>query len=266
MNAAMAYGDLIHIKIENMREQHARITESAGLQAGTGGSDVSEPVREPKECGIVAVVAGEGIRDAFLQQGADVVIFGGQTMNPSAQDFVDAIRRVQAKTVFLLPNNDNVIMAARQAAELAGDKQVATIPSATIPQGIAAVIAYQADLQAKANLSAMTKAIGGVRSGQITRAVRDASIDDVNVRQGDYIGIADKQLVATAPELAEACCGLLKHMLKQGGDLVGIYCGEGATGEATEAVRQWLFNNYAELEIDIILGGQPVYSYIISVE
>jgi DAK2 domain fusion protein YloV len=266
LNAAMTYGDLIHIKIENMREQYARIIETAADHNRSDKPDEPEQAGEPQECGIVTVAAGEGIRDALLQQGADVVIFGGQTMNPSAQDFVDAIHRVRAKTVFLLPNNDNVIMAARQAAQLAGDKQVVTIPSATIPQGIAAVLAYQAGLQAEANLAAMTKAIGGVRSGQITRAVRNSSIDDVNVRQGDYIGIADKQLVAAAPDLAEACCGLLKHMLAEGGDLVGIYCGEGATDEATAMARQWLSDNYAELEMDIFLGGQPVYSYLISVE
>jgi DAK2 domain fusion protein YloV len=266
MNAAMVYGDLIHIKIENMREQHARITEAAAVEDTAVEPGAPEQEGEPKPCGIAAVAAGDGLREAFLQQGVDVVIFGGQTMNPSAQDIADAVNRVRAHTVFVLPNNDNVIMAARQAAGLVKDKRVETIPSGTIPQGFAAVLAYQADLPAEANLGAMNKAIRGVRSGQITRAVRNSSIDDVNVRQGDYIGIADKKLVAAETELADACRGLLKHMLADGGDLVGIYCGEGATGEATDAMRQWLADNYADLELDIFTGGQPVYSYIISVE
>jgi DAK2 domain fusion protein YloV len=266
LNAAIAYGDLIHIKIENMREQHARITESAAVEGKANEPSAPDQVGEPKECGIAAVAAGDGLREAFLQQGVDAVIFGGQTMNPSAQDIADAMNRVHANTVFVLPNNDNVIMAARQAAGLVHNKRVETIPSATIPQGFAAVLAYHEDSPAEANLAAMNKAIRGVRSGQITRAVRDSSIDSVTVRQGDYIGIADKKLVVADPGLAEACCRLLKHMLADGGDLVGIYCGEGATDEATDAMRQWLIDNYAELELDIFKGGQPVYSYIISVE
>ncbi len=268
LNYAMKFGDLSRIKIENMREQHAHIVEGETTHAaeerlGAVQSATARPAS--KRYGIIAVAAGEGIAEILKSLGVDYVLQGGQTMNPSTEHIVKAIEDVDAQHIFILPNNSNIILAAEQAKQLT-DKPVAVIPSKTIPQGIAAAIAFRESATTEENTAAMTEAIKGVRSGQITYAVRDSAIDGINIAKGDYIGILDNKIVTATPQLQETCRLLLERMMDGGGEIITVYTGQDVAEEHVSELVSFVEQTYPDADLEIVSGGQPLYYYIISVE
>lgn len=261
IQSALKYGQLINIKIDNMRYQHRNAEE--GKKA-----DEAKIVEPENEYGFVAVCAGEGLQDLFTDLGADVVVSGGQTMNPSTDNILNAINQTPAKTVFVLPNNKNIIMAAQQAVPLAKDRTVIVLQTKTIPQGISAMLSFDETQNAQANEEAMTEAAGAVETGQVTFAARDSEVDGKPIKQGQMMGMAngaikfigdDKEQIAF--ETAESMIDTSVH------SLVTIIFGEGADENGAQAVEQKLGEKFgSDIEISIVDGGQPVYYYIISVE
>lgn len=261
IQSALKYGQLINIKIDNMRYQHRNADE--GKKA-----DEAKIVKPENEYGFVAVCAGEGLQGLFTDLGADVVVSGGQTMNPSTDNILNAINQTPAKTVFVLPNNKNIIMAAQQAVPLAKDRTVIVLQTKTIPQGISAMLSFDETQNAQANEEAMTEAAGAVETGQVTFAARDSEVDGKPIKQGQMMGMAngaikfigdDKEQIAF--ETAESMIDTSVH------SLVTIIFGEGADESGAQAVEQKLGEKFgSDIEISIVDGGQPVYYYIISVE
>ena len=265
MNYAMKFGDLSRIKIENMRDQHSHIIHADSTAPSTiqGEKDNN---RNLKRYGFVAVSAGQGISNIFSSLGVDQVLLGGQTMNPSTEDIVKAVMEVQAQTVFVLPNNSNIILAAQQAIELVEGKQIVVIPTKTIPQGIAAVIAYQDSMAPEENSDVMQQAIQHVQSGLVTYAVRDTQIDDLHIKQGDYIGIHNNKIVTSDSDLLTSCQRLMDSLLADGAEIVTLYTGEEAEQEQTGHLVEYVEQHYQDVEIEVHVGGQPIYYYIISAE
>jgi len=281
LNLALPYGELIDIRILNMREQHRELLEQeepmpagdgadlAAPEVLTGGAPVQgvspEQVHEYAPYGIIAVAMGGGIADIFLRHEADIVLSGGQTMNPSTEDFLQAIESLSAERIYLLPNNGNIILTAQQAAEMSG-RAVTVIPTRSIPQGLAALLAFNEAETAERNEERMRGAAESVRSGEVTLAVRDSTIGGLAIREGDYIGIMDKEIIAASPSLQETCRALLAKMLEDGGELVTVLTGEGTSDGETEALSEWLKAEYPDAELEVIEGGQPLYPYLIAVE
>jgi DAK2 domain fusion protein YloV len=267
MNLAMKYGDLSRIKIENMRDQHSHILEEA---QDSSGSALHESAllnqTEAKPYGFVAVAMGEGITEILTSVGVDVVLSGGQTMNPSTEDLAKAVNRIHAKTVYMLPNNSNIILAAQQAKELVKGKTLVVIPTKSIPQGLAAILAFQEQADTDENTEEMTKAIGRVKSGQVTSAVRDTSMDGIEIKQGHFIGIEDGKIVSSEPSVMDASKKLLQEMIEEGSEIVTILSGEDANEDDVEELEAFIREMYPELEIELHPGGQPLYPYIFSVE
>jgi DAK2 domain fusion protein YloV len=280
MNLAMEFGELSRIKIENMRDQHTHILlmEADEMKQRSSGSQTARASTEPtrqnpqpgkrglKPYGFAAVSAGTGISDIFTSIGVNQIISGGQSMNPSTEDIVQAVQRIEGHTVFVLPNNSNIILAAQQAAELIKDKKVVVIPTKTIPQGIAAVLAYQEQAELEHNVNLMQQAALQVQTGTLTVAVRDTSMDDVQIRQGDYIGIHNSKIVSADADLLVSCQQLLDDLITDSTELVTIYTGEDALEDQTEQLVSYVEQNYEDLEVEIHKGGQPLYYYIISAE
>jgi DAK2 domain fusion protein YloV len=275
MNYAMKYGDLSRIKIENMRDQHAHIVmeeaaenaEEAAYGPSVGDGAVAAKTFAPrKPFGFVAVAMGEGIADILASVGVDVILSGGQTMNPSTEDIVKAASGIEADTVFVLPNNSNIIMAAQQAAQLVEDKRLIVIPSKTIPQGLAAVLAFQETADAERNAEAMTAALGRVVSGQVTFAVRDTTIDGIEIKEGEYIGIREGAIVASEPKLLDAAKKLLDAMIDDNSEIVTILTGAEAKEEETKQLVAYIAERSPSVEVETHPGGQPLYAYIFSVE
>lgn len=280
LNLAMEYGSLTRIKIDNMREQHSEIVAGDGpggeslhgsRDSGDGAEDAGIADRTPappaprKAMGLVAVAAGDGLTEVFRSIGVDVVLAGGQTMNPSTEEIATAIRNVPADTVFVLPNNPNIIMAAKQSAELA-DRRVIVIPTRTIPQGLSAALAFNEFADAETNERAMAEAAGRVRSGSVTFAVRDSSINGLNIREGDYLGMLEQEIAAHGPDLDEVLRALMDRMMETGEEIVTIFAGRDADGERTENLVAYLAERYPNAETELHDGGQPLYYYLISVE
>lgn len=272
MNHAMQYGALSRIKIENMREQHSHILleEAAELQGQgqkEGASSVSTSASQGlKPYGFVAVSAGAGISKIMTSLGVDQVLHGGQTMNPSTEDIVNAVARVQARTVFVLPNNSNIILAAQQAADLVDGKKLIVIPTKSIPQGIAAVIAYREGASADVNAESMEQAIGQVQSGLVTYAVRDTQMEGIDIRQGDYLALHNGSMAAAAPDLLTVSQRLIDRLVEDGAEIVTVYAGEEAAEEQTHLLVRYIEETYKEIEVEVHSGGQPLYYYIISAE
>ncbi|MFC0216077.1 DAK2 domain-containing protein [Paenibacillus chartarius] len=275
MNLAMKYGDLSRIKIENMRDQHAHIImEEAADNAEeaayglpiTPVNAYAKASAARKPFGFVAVAMGDGISEILTSVGVDVVLSGGQTMNPSTEDIVNAARSIEADTVFVLPNNSNIILAAQQAVELIEDKQIVVIPTKTIPQGLAAVLAFQENADAKRNEAAMKDALTRIVSGQVTFAVRDTTIDGMEIKEGEFIGIREGQIVASEPVLLDACKKLLGAMITEDSEIVTILTGADAKEEDTEALAAYIAEAAPSVEVETHPGGQPLYAYIFSVE
>ena len=225
-----------------------------------------EPKGEPKDFGFVAVSAGSGLAEIFRSLGVDYVIEGGQTMNPSTADILDAIDKVNARTVFVLPNNKNIIMAANQARDLSTDKNVLVIPSKTIPQGITAAINFSEGLTADENEQAMIEAIGTVKTGEITYAVRDTNIDDHDIKKGDYMGIGDKKILSVGTDMEQVVIEMISAMVDDSSELISLYFGSDVPEGDANALRDKVAEKFSGLDIDIQNGGQPVYYYIVSVE
>ncbi|MFX3633318.1 MAG: DAK2 domain-containing protein [Candidatus Pristimantibacillus sp.] len=287
LNLALPYGELTDMHILNMREQHRDLLEhesttnqfapvaeyaltgdisSAELLAGPAVQVVPPgQVHEWAPFGIIAVAMGEGVGNIFLGSEADIVLSGGQTMNPSTEDFVKAIESLPAEHIFLLPNNGNIILAAEQAAELS-ERHVTVIPTRTIPQGLAAILAFKEDETAERNAAWMKSASELIISGQVTQAVRDTSIDGVDIREGDYIGIKEKSIVAASPELLNTCQLLITQMMEAGGDLLTMLTGEDAQDSDTESLCDWITQTYPDVELEVQAGGQPLYPYLFGVE
>ncbi|MBU8612961.1 MULTISPECIES: DAK2 domain-containing protein [Bacillus] len=259
LNYAQHYGELIKIKIENMREQHTSIISQESKPA----DNETPPAKQPY--GIVTVAMGEGIADLFKSIGASVVIEGGQTMNPSTEDIVDAVKSVNADTVFILPNNSNIIMAANQAASVV-DEQVFVIPAKTVPQGMSALLAFNPDQAAEANEANMLSAIQQVKSGQVTFSVRDTHIDGKDIKKGDFMGILNGTIIGTSENQLSAAKMLLSEMIGEDDEIVTILYGEDASQEEAEQLEAFLSEKYEEIEVEIHNGKQPLYSYIVSAE
>ena len=266
---ALTYGSLTRMKIDNMREEHnERVISSAETQAmAEPAAKEPEKAAEPrKKDGFVAVSIGEGMNEIFLGLGADHIIEGGQTMNPSTEDVLNAIEAVNADTVYVLPNNKNIILAAEQAKTLTEDKQVVVIPSKTVPQGIAALINYAYDKNAEENAELMTAEMKKVKTGQVTYAVRDTSIDGMEIKQGNIMGLDDSTIRAVGDSVEDTAYELLVNMIDDDSELITLYFGEETTEEEAEALASRVTESYPEVEVEVHSGNQPIYYYVISVE
>lgn len=258
---ALTYGALSNMKIDNMRLEHQeKLFKEAEKAKDT------EPVMPKKETGFIAVSAGEGLNQIFYELGADYVIAGGQTMNPSTEDMLNAIKKVNADTIFILPNNKNIIMAANQARELTKDKKIIVIPTKTVPQGITAIISFVPELSPEENESMLLEEIGHVKTGQVTYAVRDTSINGKEIHQGDYMGIGDEGIVAVGTDLLKTVLDTVEEMTDEDTELLSIYYGEDIAKEDADALREKVETRYPDLDIELQDGGQPVYYYLISAE
>ena len=262
---ALTYGQLSRMKIDNMREEHQErlIKDAEKLAAQQAEAKKAEP---RKEVGFIAVSIGEGMNEIFRELGADYIIEGGQTMNPSTEDMLNAIDQVNAEHIFILPNNKNIILAANQAQTLTEDKDIIVVPSKTVPQGITAIINYMPDADAQTNLEAMIEGIGNVKTGQVTYAVRDTHIDDKEIHEGDIMGIGDHGMLAVGKEVAAVAKETVEQMVDDETELISIYYGEGFTEEEAEALAGELEEQYDYCDIEVNCGGQPIYYCIISVE
>jgi len=254
LGKALKLGELLNIKIDNMREQHTEILDFSATK---------EPA---KPLGIVAVVAGSGIAELFYGLGADFVIEGGQSMNPSAEDIAKALERVNAETVIVLPNNKNITLTAEQAGKLTRVNNVHIIPTLSIPQGVACLVANSDTISLKENLEGMKAAMEAVHSGQITHAVRDTVVDNLTIKEGDFLCIYDGDIVLTGKDIQSAAKKLVDYMLKPGGDIVSIYYGEGTTKKSADSLATYIGKKYPLAEVEVYEGKQPIYNYILSVE
>lgn len=267
---ALTYGALTSIKIDNMREEHQeKLIKDAEKIAKEQEEVKPERVinaQEKKSVGFIAVSVGEGLDEIFKGVGVDYLIPGGQTMNPSTEDMLEAISKVNADTIFILPNNSNIILAAQQATYLAEDKKVLLVPSKTIPQGITAMIAYMADKTPEENLEMMIKEMKKVRTGQITYAVRDTIIDDKEIKQNDIMGIGDSHILAVGNDIETVTLDMMEAMMKDDAELISIYYGSEITEDAADDLYQKLEAAYPDCDIELHCGGQPIYYYILSVE
>ena len=269
---ALKYGALSNMKIDNMRLEHQeklfKLSEKEKEQEAAGETPAgeTEAVGEHKEVGFIAVSAGDGLAEIFRGLGVDSIIEGGQTMNPSTEDVVNAIQKVNADTVYVLPNNKNIILAANQAKYLVEDKNVVVVPTKTIPQGITAVINYVPDMGAEENEASMTEEISHVRTGEVTYAVRDTVIDDKQIRQGDYMGIGDDGILAVGSDISDVAYDMTAAMMSEDCELISIYYGADITEEDAEKLRARVEERYPSCDIELQYGGQPIYYYIISAE
>ena len=226
-----------------------------------------EAKEQPRKTdGFISVSAGEGLSEIFKGLGVDYVIEGGQTMNPSTEDILEAIDKVNADNIFVFPNNGNIILAAQQAKQLTKDKNIVVIPSKNIPQGIAAIINFVAGASAEENAEAMTEGMAYVKSGQVTYAVRDTVIDGKEIKQDDIMGLSDKTIEAVGSDIKETTVQLIKKLMDEDSELVTLYYGEGMTEEDAKAVAEVMEEYDDELEVEVHYGGQPIYYYFVSVE
>ena len=262
---ALKYGALSNMKIDNMRLEHQEKLFKEAEKAEVAAAS-SAPVTPHKEVGFIAVSAGEGINEIFVSLGVDFIIQGGQTMNPSTEDMLNAIDQVNADTVFILPNNKNIILAANQAKMLVEDKKIVVIPTKTIPQGITAVISYVPDMSAEENEAAMVEEISRVKTGQVTYAVRDTMIDDKAIKQGDYMGIGDAGILSVGTDIEAVTLEMTSHMVDEDTELVSVYYGEDIAEEAAEVFREKMEEVFPDVDIEMQAGNQPIYYYIVSAE
>ena len=287
---ALKYGALSNMKIDNMRLEHqeklfkASEKAAAGVNDGTGlaedvdvtieacgdakqGNKEEKASDEPrKEVGFIAVSVGEGLDEVFNSLGVDMIISGGQTMNPSTEDFVNAAAKVNADTLFVFPNNKNIVMAANQAQYLVEDKKLVVIPTKTVPQGITAMINYVPDMSVEENEAHMNEEIGNVKTGEVTYAVRDTTIDDKDIKQGDYMGIGDAGILANGTDMDEVVMSMIEQMVDDDAELISIYYGEDVDEAKATELSDLVADKYSDLDVELQPGGQPIYYYIVSVE
>jgi DAK2 domain fusion protein YloV len=274
---ALTYGSLTRMKIDNMREEHnERLNLASETKASVNkkeaevskASEGKPPVQNKprKKSGFIAVSMGDGLDEIFTGLGVDYIIKGGQTMNPSTEDMLNAINEVHADNIFILPNNGNIILAAEQAKQLTEDKNIYVIPSKTVPQGITAVINFIYDKAPEENAVRMAEEMKKVRSGQVTYAVRDTSIDGMEIKQGNIMGIGDKTILAVGEEIKTTTFELIQKLTNEASELISLYYGEEISeGEANEMAEE-LMEAYPNLDVEVHYGGQPIYYYVLSVE
>lgn len=269
---ALTYGQLSKMKIDNMREEHQEklIREAEKLAEQQANEEAAHEEKKPAEprkaMGFIAVSIGAGMNEIFKELGADYIIEGGQTMNPSTEDMLNAIDRVNADTVFILPNNKNIVLAANQAKSLVEEKEIIVIPTKTVPQGITAIINFMPDADAKTNEEAMLEEIKNVRTGQVTYAVRDTHIDDKEIHEGDIMGIGDSGILAVGKDLEETTKELIANLVDEDSELISIYYGEEVSEEDAEKFTEEITELYPDVDVDIQFGGQPIYYYVLAVE
>ena len=269
---ALSYGQLSKMKIDNMREEHQEklIRDAEKLaeeQAKEEAAYEEKKTAEPRKAmGFITVSIGAGMNEIFKELGADYIIEGGQTMNPSTEDMLNAIDQVNADMVFILPNNKNIILAANQAKSLVEDKEIIVIPTKTVPQGITAIINFMPDADAKTNEEAMLEEIKNVKTGQMTYAVRDTHIDDKEIHEGDIMGIGDSGILAVGKDLEETTKELIANLVDEDSELISIYYGEEVSEEEAEKFAGEIEELYPDVDVDIQFGGQPIYYYVLAVE
>ena len=256
LNMGQRYGEFVKLKIENMQEQHDSILSA--------DSTPSKPAEKSKYA-IITVAAGDGLKDMFTELRASYVISGGQTMNPSTEDFVDAINRVNAEHIILLPNNSNIVLAAQQAAQVLDDLDIKVIPTKTIPQGLSACIMFNPDVDFETNIAEMSDAIANVQTGQVTYAIKDTTYEGLEIKANDFMGIKDKEIVIANPDKMDTTRKLLDMMLDEDSELVTLIYGEGVSEDEAQEIVDYIEENY-DAEVELNFGGQPVYSFIIGVE
>ena len=261
---ALKYGALSNMKIDNMRLEHQeKINKEQQMKEQ---EQKKKPEMPHKEVGFIAVSVGEGMSEIFKGLGADYIIEGGQTMNPSTEDMLNAIDKVNADTIFILPNNKNIILAANQAKTMVEDKKIIVIPTKTVPQGITAIINYVPDMDPEDNAATMECEIKNVLTGQVTYAVRDTMIDDKEIKQGDYMGIGDSGILSVGRDMEEVTFNMIKAMMHDDLELISIYYGSDVSEEAAEAVKAKVEETYPDCDVELQMGGQPIYYYVISME
>ena len=261
---ALKYGALSNMKIDNMRLEHQeKVMKEQQMKEQ---EQKKEPEMPHKEVGFIAVSVGEGMSEIFKGLGADYIIEGGQTMNPSTEDMLNAIDKVNADTIFILPNNKNIILAANQAKTMVEDKKIIVIPTKTVPQGITAIINYVPDMDPEDNAATMECEIKNVLTGQVTYAVRDTMIDDKEIKQGDYMGIGDSGILSVGRDMEEVTFNMIKAMMHDDLELISIYYGSDVSEEAAEAIKAKVEETYPDCDVELQMGGQPIYYYVISME
>jgi DAK2 domain fusion protein YloV len=264
LNYAQQFGEFVTLKIENMTEQHHHLTI-----AKPDEEPEEEPVKELKRYGIIAVASGEGISDLFKQYRVDYVVKGGQTMNPSTEDFVNAIRKVGAKDVFILPNNSNIILAANQAMDIFEEDEnikAHVITSKTIMEGLVATMNFNPDNEVEMNIEDMTESLGSIKTGEVTYAIKDTQIDGVKVKKDYYMGLNGKSIVCSVKDKFEAAHKLIEHMVDDMTSIITIICGEDIKAKDAENFKEKIEEKYEDIDVDLVMGGQPVYSFIIGIE
>lgn len=266
---ALTYGSLSRMKIDNMREEHQEklIKDAEKLAAQQAEEEEAKAAEQPpKEVGFISVSAGGGLTSIFKDLGVDYLIEGGQTLNPSTEDMLNAIAKVNAKTIYIFPNNKNIILAANQARDLTEDKEIVVVPTKTVPQGISAIISFVPEKNGEENLEAMMEAVSRVKTGQITYAVRDTRIDDKEIHEGDIMGIGDSGILAVGKTKEEVAKETIASMMDEDGEIISLYYGADTEEAEAEALAEELEALYPDCEIEVNQGGQPIYYYIISVE
>ena len=277
MQRGLTYGSLTTIIIENMkleRDEKISALKEKEMQSETiedvekqlKGEEAPKEQEPPKEMGFISVSIGDGINEIFQGLGVDYIIEGGQTMNPSTEDMLNAIEKVNAKNIFILPNNKNIILAANQAASLVEDKKIIVIPTKTIPQGITALINYIPDSTPEENAERMSEELGTVKTGQVTYAVRDTVIDDKEIKQDDFMGIGDQGILSVGKELETTVLDMIEQLIDEDSAIVSIYYGEDAREDAANAIGEKITEAHPDVEVEVHYGGQPIYYYMISVE
>ena len=275
---ALEYGSLSKIKIDNMREEHQEKLIKDAEKAAAEQKEADEKKRSEKDAlaeaqkapkkdmGFISVSIGEGINEIFKGLGVDYIIAGGQTMNPSTEDMLNAIEDVNADNIFILPNNKNIILAANQAASLIEEKNIFVIPSKTVPQGITALINFMPDSSPEENAARMTEELSSVKTGQVTYAVRDTLIDDKSIKQGDYMGMGDSSILSVGKDMDAVIKDLVAQLVDEDSAIISIYYGEEIDEPAAQKLGAELEEAYPDCEVEVHLGGQPIYYYVISVE
>ena len=266
---ALTYGQLSRMKIDNMREEHQEklIRDAEKVAAQQAAESAQKKKKQPrKPVGFIAVSIGEGMNEIFRELGVDYIIEGGQTMNQSTDDMLTAIDEVNADHIFILPNNKNIILAANQAQTLTKDKDIIVIPTKTVPQGITAVISYMPEADVDANIETMQEAIKNVKTGQVTYAVRDTHIDDKEIHEGDIMGIGDQGILAVGQSVEDTTKELLAHLVDEDSELISLYFGQDVQEADAQEFAGDVEALYPDVDVDVHMGGQPIYYYVLSVE
>ena len=263
LQEALTIGSLSNIKIDNMREEHnEKLIKDAQKLA-----DEEKKAEEPrKDVGFIAVSSGEGLSDIFKGLGVDYIIEGGQTMNPSTDDMLNAIDKVNADNIFILPNNSNIILTANQSKDIVDDKNIIVIPSKTIPQGIAAVINYIYDASIHENTKRMTEEMYYIKSGQVTYAVRDTAVNGTKINQGDIMGLDDKNIISVGEDVSDTTLELIDNLIEEESDLISLYYGTAVDKNDAEELAKRIEEIYPGIEVELNYGGQPIYYYFLSIE